>query len=378
MKTKDLFIFFFIALIYAGCTSGKKSLEKGNYYQSTIQSIERLRKNPNHRKSKDVLRQSYPLAVQYYTDRVNNLKRSSDPFKNGLIISEYERLNSLYEQIRRSPGALAVVPQPKKFYDEVRLLTDAAAEERYSAGMQALQRNNREYAKEAYQHFVLADGYVPGYKDVKDRMEEALDMATLKVMVEQIPVPTVQYQLSVEFFQDQVDEFLFHYQGNEFVRFFSPNDSWLKNPDQIMVIMFDDFTVGNVNNFESTKEVSRDSVIVGSVTLDDGTKKDVYSTVKAKYTENRREIISRGLVSMKILDGGTKRLIVHEKFPGEFVWVSRWANFNGDERALEKEQIEATKSKPRNPPPQQDLFVEFTKPIYSQLTSTIQNYYRNY
>jgi hypothetical protein len=81
---------------------------------------------------------------------------------------------------------------------------------------------------------------------------------------------------------------------------------------------------------------------------------------------------------MKILEAQTERIIMHEKFPGEFVWVSRWASFNGDERALTSDQINLTKRKPVNPPPPQDLFIEFTKPIYNQITSTVTNYYNNY
>jgi hypothetical protein len=112
--------------------------------------------------------------------------------------------------------------------------------------------------------------------------------------------------------------------------------------------------------------------------MEDGTKKPVIGTVKAEFTEHRREIISNGLISMKILEAQTERIILHEKFPGEFVWVSRWASFNGDERALTTEQMKLTKRKPSNPPPPQDLFIEFTKPIYNQITSTVSRYYNNY
>ncbi len=373
-----IFLFIIVIVLNLGCTSGKKALKSGNYDQSTIQAIERLRKNPNHKKSRAVLSKSYPLAVKYHNDRILNLKNINDPFKNGRIINEYERLNYLYEQIMRSPGAMEVIPNPRKFYDEIQALSRIAAEEQYQAGMEALNHGSRQKAKDAYVFFIRAEEFSPGYKDVRKRMEEALDIATLKVVVDQIPVPTVNFRISVEFFQDQVDQYLFHYTDNEFVRFFSPNDTWLKNPDQIMILQFDDFSVGNTNNFKNTKEVSKDSVVVGKVKLDDGKEKDVLGTVKAKFTEHRREIISKGLLSMKIIDGNTKRIIMHEKFPGEFVWISRWASFNGDERALTKEELDLTSRRPVEPPPPQELFVEFTKPIYGQLTNTIRNYYRSY
>jgi len=378
MKYLQYTIYLLLILVLSNCSSGKKTLEKGNYYQSTIQAIERLRKNPDHKKSREVLAESYPLSVKYYTDRVYNYRHSSDPFKSGKIIQQYEMLDALYEQIMRSPGALAVIPDPVKYYDEIRSLSETAAEERYAAGLRSMDLGSREDAKIAYTHFNMADVYSPDYKDVRIKMEEALDAATLKIIVDQIPVPTVNFQLSVEFFQDQVEEFLFHYNQNEFVKFYSTKDTWLENPDQIMIVMFDQFSVGNTNNLQKTKEVKNDSVVVGKVTMEDGTKKDVIGEVKATFTEYTREIISKGLLSMRIVDANTERVIMHEKFPGEFVWVSKWANFNGDERALTPGEMKLTKRKPLDPPPPQEMFIEFTKPIYSQFTGTVTNYYNNY
>jgi hypothetical protein len=378
MKQVNFLFFIVIIVVFSNCSSGKKTLEKGNYYQSSIQAVERLRKNPNHKKSREVLANSYPMAVKYYTDRVYNFKHSNDPFKSGKMIEQYVMLNALYEQVMRSPGALSVIPNPNKYYDEIRQITEMAAEERYLAANKALAQGTRESAKEAYYHYIKAEEYVPNYKDANEKIQEALDIATLKVVVDLIPVPTVNFQLSVEFFQDQVDEFLYHYNRNPFVKFYSTKDTWLENPDQIMVIMFDQFSVGNTNNLQKTHIAENDSVEVGTVTMEDGTKKAVIGSVKAEYTEHTREIISNGLLSMKVLEAGTQRIILHEKFPGEFVWISKWASFNGDERALTSKQIKLTKNKPMNPPPPQDMFIEFTKPIYDQITTTVTRYYNNY
>ncbi len=378
---KQLFTHFFsvvLGIFILACSSGKKAFESGNYDQSTVQAIERLRKNPDHKKSREVLSQSYPLAVRYHIDRIYNYRNSNDPFKNGRMIDEYERLNYLYEQIMRSPGAMAVIPYPEKYYDDIKAISRVAAEEQYLAGMEALNTGVREGAKDAFYFFMKADEFSPGYKDVREKIEVSRDSATLKVIVDQIPVPTVSFKISVDFFQDQVEQYLFHYADNEFVRFFSTNDTWLKQPDQIMILMIDEFMVGNTNNFQSTSEIERDSVNVGKITMEDGTEMEVLGTVKAKYTEYRREIVSNGILSMKILEGNTQRIILHEKFPGEFVWVSRWSSFNGDERALTQEQVNLSKLRPVDPPPPQELFIEFTKPIYGQLTSTIRRYYQNY
>jgi hypothetical protein len=58
--------------------------------------------------------------------------------------------------------------------------------------------------------------------------------------------------------------------------------------------------------------------------------------------------------------------------------VSTWGKFNGDERALTDQQISLCKRKELQPPEAQDLFLEFTKPIYNQLIPSLQGFYRNY
>lgn len=378
MRRLTLFFVPIVALVVCSCSSGKKMFERGDYYSAVLQSVDRLRKNPDHRKTREVLSKAYPLAIKYYEGVIRNVKASDARFKNGEIYDAYEVLNHMYDEIQRSPGAISVIPRPKSYYSELTLYREKAAEERYDAGTKALDFGSRESAKEAYYHFVEAKNYMPEYKDVDSKMEDAKWQATLKVLVDQTPVPTFQYQVSVQFFQEQLNEYLFHYNGNPFVRFFDINDEHIKNPDQILVVQFDDFVVGQTNNFQYTKEISRDSVVVGQVKLEDGESRDVYGTVKAKLNEFKREVISKGLVSMRILDAHSHQVIVHEKFPGQFVWATVWGNFNGDERALTKEQLAICANQPADPPPPQNLFIEFTKPIYSQITGKVRAYYQGY
>ena len=47
-------------------------------------------------------------------------------------------------------------------------------------------------------------------------------------------------------------------------------------------------------------------------------------------------------------------------------------------QSLLGEDIDACNGKELPPPPPQDLFIEFTKPIYDQLTNKIKDFYRNY
>jgi hypothetical protein len=104
----------------------------------------------------------------------------------------------------------------------------------------------------------------------------------------------------------------------------------------------------------------------------------VYNTEKAKLTTYSKEVNSSGLLSMVVVDAKTSGILTHRKFNGEYVWVSKWARFNGDDRALTEKQLAMCKAKETSPPIAQDLFLEFTKPIYNQLIPAVQSFYQNY
>jgi hypothetical protein len=104
----------------------------------------------------------------------------------------------------------------------------------------------------------------------------------------------------------------------------------------------------------------------------------VYGKVKASYYHYQKTTTSKGIVSFRILDAKTKAILSAEKMPGQYVWISEWATFNGDERALTPVQLEIAQQRERVPPGVQDLFIAFTQPIYSQLTGKIQNFYKGY
>ncbi|HNP16876.1 MAG TPA: hypothetical protein PKL31_00475 [Fulvivirga sp.] len=381
MKRILLLLMLSAPALFYSCTSGKKAYEKGDYYSAVLKSVDRLRKNPNHKKSKEALRNSYPLALQKLEQNATNTLNSNREFKYGEALNYYNQINRLYNEIRASPGALSVISNPKNYIDNVASLKEKAAKESYDAAVLRLNRDTREDAKSAYFMFRDANNYVPNYKDALKKMEEAKFMATLKVVVEQIPVPQL-YNLSGAFFQDKIEEYLHsHYRSNEFVRFYTPREAdteKLPFVDQYMRLQFDDFVVGETHTEKNTETVSKDSVKVGSVTLEDGTKVDAYNTVTAKITTFKKQVVSKGLFSMQILDANTKAVLNHRKFTGEYVWFTQWGSFNGDERALTDEQLAICQNREVPPPQPQFLFIEFTRPIYDQLVTAVNSFYGNY
>jgi hypothetical protein len=571
MKRKAL-NYFFILLVVGSCTSGKKALERGDYYEAVIKSVDRLRSNPTHKKSSETLKQAYPFALNWFEMQVKNLQAGNDRFKWSGIVQNYTSINIMYEEIMRAPGALRIIPSPKNYYSELEIAKNNAAEENYSAGLAELNKGTREDAKSAYRLFLTANQFVSGYKDVAEKIEEAKWMATLKVVIEPIPAVARNLEVSAEFFENKIIEYLHNTEVNEFVRFYTKDEAKavnLTNPDQIISLEFDEFAVGQIYFKETQIPLEKDSVIVGnyrgdgenlkiennetnsrvsvtqfqsenlnaekskeekgtqtnqnqrdqnqnqgkqenksnqnppdqedkgdknqgtqnqknqgnqssennrvtichktpagnnSITVsqaavethlrhgdslgacqdeqgspenqnqenrnqgdqnqsdqgnqvqkDGGLNKEgsgsqvnqgssdrdnsgtegsrstqgnsgaegssevpVYGTVKATLYKFTKTISSGGVLDFRVRDAFTNQVITQEKLPGEFIWTSEWATFNGDERALRPEHVDMIKLREAPAPPPQTLFVEFTKPIYDQIINKIVAYYRNF
>ena len=371
-----------MTVVLVACTTAKSQYEKGNYYDSVMRSVEKLRKSPNNKTARETLANAYPQAVNTFMDKLENEDQANVDFKFTKAVYTYQKLNKMYESIQRSPGAKEVISNPKKYYKTLDKIKPNAAEEQYSAGLYQLSMGNRQNAKQAYNFFLKADTFIPGYKDVEGLIDEAYHRSILHVIANLEPVQSRTYELSADVFYRQVENTLKQIENNEFIKFYTPEQAVkvdLQNPDQILEVNFEDFIVGETHTKERIEKMERDSLVVGEITLDSGRKKEVIGSVNAEVALFRMEVISRGLVNLSITKNGLDdKDLIYQDFPGEFVWFHEWGQFNGDQRALTDEQIAICNNKRVNPAPPQQLFVEFTKPIHQQLHSRLIDFYRNY
>jgi len=429
---------FLIPLVLLGCISGKKAFQRGNYYQSVLQSVQRLRKAPNNKKARATLEQAYPLALNSLEQNSINLKASNTDGKWQLILSNYRKINRMYEEIEHAPAAKSIITAPKNYYSEIEAITKNAAEEQYQKGLAALNKNTRYDAQQAFKFFGQALTLVPDYKDAYQKQLDAQDLATLKVLVTQVPLPA-SFSLSANYFQNKIEEFLNSESVRmDFVEFYNQGEQLTTDfrPDHILQLQFDEFTLGNVHIKEVSKELTKDSVVVATVKknrdtdneekitichhppgnpenamtlevsvsalqahIDHGDKigpcegsrgstdhkkkkedeyEDIYATVKATLTTFTKTIDSKGLMSMQILDASTNKILKEQKFPGEFVWQESWGTFNGDERALTEEQLALCKKREIPPPSRDEMFAYLSKPIFSQFAGDVRQFYLNY
>ena len=374
---KSVFILGLTMLILASCSSGKKALQQGDYFSAVFKAVDRLKSSPDNKKASKVLKDAYQYALEWSQEEIDLAVASNSPDKWEHVIGMMEQVNRMSGEIRTSPAARQIIRNPRTYTTELNSVYEKAAEERYSAGLTELGRNTRETARMAYDHFYTANQYVHGYKNAIEMMEAAKEMATVKVVLETIPVNTQKYRLTSEFFYNQIHGYLNNNYGtHSFVNVYSPfqaESEGLDTPDFVINMEFFDFSIGNLAHTEKEENLKKQIKIESKDTT-----KVEYKNYSAKLKTFTDKVQSGGSLRVQIYEPLTDKILLDEIVPGSFTWINEHAIYVGDLEALEKKHVELTKRKALPLPPEQDLFIEFTKPVYSQVISRLNRFLQRY
>jgi hypothetical protein len=355
--------------LITSCTSGKSSYKHGNYYQAVLESIQRLRSNPSHKKSKEILKLSYPAAISYLETDTQNKMAANDNEKWRIAVQNYSSINNLYEEIQRSPGAMKVIKNPVSKYQELNEAKKKAAEESYEMGLQAMLKNTREDSKRAYFLFKEANNLSPEYRESIEMSNQAKFDATLKVVAQPILINPTPWNF---------EPIMFGYKNNEFVRFYTPAEAQnenLKRIDQYMSVVVGDYWQGLPNITKKSQDV-RDSVKTGEKKVNNVTV-PIYTKVKATVTTFEKTVKARGSLNLIIKDGPSKADIRNTPIVSEQTWTSEWAIYTGDARALAQNLRKLTEK--REPFLSNNQLKDMVREdLEKKLSNSIASFYRNY
>lgn len=373
---KALPIFILSMLLLAACSSGRKALEKGNYTKAVEQSVKRLQSSPDNDDALATLPLAYKLAVKNVKGNIERARASADDYRWEEIVSNYETINYLYDQVQACPVCNTIVKNPEDATAELGSAREAAAEVRYQMALSALeQKQNRAQALTAVGHLQTALNYVSNYKDSRNLLDEALFYATLKVVVEPVQVPR-NLQYSQDFFTNKMNEYLHRANINPYVRFYTPAEVEAENlpwVDHVVIMQFDQFTLGDIIINTENYNLKKDSVV-----LKDRRGVKTYGTVTAKFKEHTKTVIGSGVLDFKVVDENLNKVIGQEKFASTYEWSTQWASYNGDDRALTADQKAMAELREPPIPAPQFMFEQFANPIFDQVTNKIANFYRHY
>ena len=374
---KKLIITAFIALFFlTACSSSKQQFEKGNYEKAVALSIKKLRKKPDNSKQKAILKAAYGYAVQVSEQKIKQQQQSTDRFKWDAVIAQYRKMQQLYTDLLQCPGCLAVV-SPVDFQNELNEALTAGAQVYVEEGQKALATKEKEGGRLAYRHFAQAKVYQNNYGNIGLMLNDARTQGTEVIGVSRIPASSKGLELNTAFFLQQLTQAMNDL--NYFFAVFAPVEQLVEQqqvPDQVIDLSFDDYYIGQTYVKEIRESLVRDSVKVGEVTDSLGKKYAVYGEVKADLQRYEKTIESGGLLNIAIVDPNTQSILFQQKIPSTTVWKNDWATYQGDKRALTKEELALTQEKELLPPPPQDLFYSFTRPLFDQTANLLRRRYR--
>ncbi|MBX2916941.1 MAG: hypothetical protein KF856_16850 [Cyclobacteriaceae bacterium] len=369
MKRTSVILLLGLAATFQFCTSGKNALKQGDYYQAVSLAVNRLRQNPDHKKSKEVLKTSYQLAINYLEQNAQNQITSNANFKWKNAVQSYEQINSLYEQIRTSPGALKIIPNPINKYKELTEVKGKAAEESYEAGIQSMLKNTREDAKRAYFLFVDANALSPGYRESIEMMEQAKFNATIKVVVE----PTFSNYHNWNF-----EPVIFGVNPSQFVKFYTPReaeDAKLNRIDHFVKVSVNGYNESRPSTSNRTDNFT-DSVKVSEKTVN-GQKVPVYEKVTAKMTTYEKVITARGSIVLYIRDANSGADLRNSDIVADQRWSDKWATCTGDSRAIPEvtRKLCGTKEPFMN---RDFLIIQTKRDLDNRLANALSGFYGSY
>ena len=375
--SKQFILTVFIALFFlSACTSSKQQFEKGNYEKAVALSIKKLRKKPDNSKQKNILKAAYQYAVQVSEEKIKQHQQSTDRFKWDRVIKQYQKMQQLYTDLLQCPACLNIV-SPVDLQNELNQALAQGAQIYAEEGQKALATKEKEGGRLAYRHFAQAKAYQNDYGNIDLMLNEARIQGTEIIGLSRIPVSSKVLELNTAFFLQQLTQALNDL--NYFFAVFAPLEQLVaqnQQADQVVDLSFDDYYIGQTYIKEVRESLIRDSVKVGEVTDSLGTKYAVYGEVKADLQRFEKTIESGGLLNIAIVEPNSRSVLFQQKIPSTTIWENNWATYQGDKRALTKEELALIQEKELLPPPPQELFYSFTRPLFDQSANLLRRRYR--
>lgn len=362
------FLFLLMVIALDACTSGKAALKKGDYYEAVLESVNRLRSSPENKKAKEVLTLGYPLSIEFIDMNIQNGMTADDPMKWRNAVTGYERINHLNDEIKTSMGAKNVITNPVTRYKELADAKKNAAEESYLAGINALMKDTRDDAKQAYFDFKAATDFEPGYKESIEMMNQAEFNATLRVAYEETNASRINYGS----LQPVINSL-----RRQFLSFKPLGEKDTVPPHQYLKITFVGYQEDQRGTVSTTTEDLKRDVKVDEKKGPDGKMQDVMQTVVAKITYFHKVKRSVSNATFAISDASTSAVLDNQNIEGNASWQYDWATYSGDVRALNTSQQNLCKQKETNPT-EKFLFNQAMSNLQTNLGSQLRSFYSKY
>ena len=377
MMHRLLHTFFFLLLVVVyGC--GTSHAVKQNYTfedKQVFDLVDRLKKDPNDEEAQRLLPAAYKTALEKresLTDAKYYNMGGGD--RHIALANEWKVMQQMYEAILSVPAAKKVLPNPWDPSLKIQEEYNHAADEYYEQGLTYLNYNTREGAQKAYDYFVKANKAVPGYKDVKDLMAEALDKSYIKVVVSPVNYYNngfVYWGFQNDWLQQQMVRDL-NFRSYHNVKFYNDWEARSQNiqPDKIVDLNFTRIFISQL--FTQYYTINRSAKVQTGKTKTTPPK-PIYTTVTATVYVTRRYMQSNATLQCRIYDVSSNRNNFYDNFSNTYNWEIQTATYRGDSRALTPDDWRLINNSFVNEPRREDIADKLLRDSYNMLLSRINS-----
>lgn len=383
---KKFYLIGTLLFILSACGGSKFSISNSPEDKLLTDALKLWEKKQGDTAVQNQLKKVYNDAVLSHLNLIELSEASMSVEKWDKVLKEYGLLQKITDVVNLSPAAASFL-KPSNYGTEIENAKQKAAEEFYQHGL-GLMKNageNKEKYRDAYFAFKKANGYVPGYKDVKSQMSLAFDNGVLDVVINPVTDQSVFYnrmgmnRFGNSFNSDLMQRSLVRDLGSEFnassgARFYTdlyaPRN---KNEiDWLVNITWQNIDIPYPQTNTYTREVSKE-IKKGT----DSTGKSTYEKVYATLYISKKYFTARGQLECRVINVHTGKNVDSKTYFSTVDWVQEFATYKGDYRALSNEDIAILNNANFNIPPRnEDILNELYRKIYPQLKSGIYNLVR--
>ena len=367
-------LLLFITLV-SSCVSTQKLFDKGEYDKAFYAAVNDLKKKPSDAGALKILPEAYREAAGKYEQDIVTAKNRSDrkTEKHDQVYNGYQSLQKMYDTYVKA-GVQVNSFSPKNYNAELDQATSDAAAAHYNRGITLLQRNNRVSARKAYDNLKMADNYIPGYKDVIEKKQDAYDAAITNVVVSKLDQRFGYYTINGDFFERDILWNLNTIGNTNYYKFYDANDSQTHDLriDQYIElnmynIWFSNLATNNYSYTVSKKIPVKSDKMANSTSV---------ITVSATIQATRRVINSSAVMDYRITDAVSQKIIATDQVPAQYTWESLTGKYTGDSRALSEKDWAIVRGGFNNRPGYDELYRELSRQILTQFNFRMRDVYR--
>lgn len=376
---------FILAIIFSGCGSSKKQLQKGNYDAAIAKSVKQLRKDPKDVKQIEILERSYQVANDQDNERIRFLKMEGRPNNWDDIYLVYKSLSDRQSLVK------SVTPLNKNGktidFPYVDYMADMVAAKRkaadfyYAHGNELMKSGLKDSYRQAYGEFVRAKQYIGDYDGIDNKILDAKDLGISRVFV------SIQNTSMIKFPQEFEQDLLaldLPALNSEWVQYYTQNlnegtkydyyvDVKVKNvavsPDQTLqkdTVIKRDVEDGFTYVLDKKGNVMRD-------TLGNDIKVKKYKTLQCALVESVQLKACRIDGDIEVIQSNPDKTLKKDPIYAESTFKNVSSRALGDVQALNADQLARTKTSPVPFPTDIDMVIRCSETLKAAIRGALQN-----